>query len=130
MYTDTEHFGQTEGESCATTSTDGTCTITIPKNTEENVFFTGTKTMRPCLICGDGVDELVGFGAVICDKCKEAVMHVRKTLDHSSFDSDYICPTGCGGKLDIQPNMVHYHNMPSCYRYKCNKCGFVEYRRA
>jgi hypothetical protein len=36
------------------------------------------KEVSPCLVCGEGL-EYVGYG--ICDKCKRAILKVRREME-------------------------------------------------
>ena len=62
--------------------------MTILKGTDVNVYG-----QYGCLICGEGVplSSPLDKGPKICDRCKEAVMHVRGQLhiDASKLNGDW-----------------------------------------
>lgn len=48
---------------------------------------TATSIGTPCLICGDTVSIASCYvGPKICDKCKEAVLHVRQQLERDPLE--------------------------------------------
>lgn len=48
---------------------------------------TATSIGTPCLICGDTVTIAFYYaGPKICDKCKEAVLHVRQKLERDPLE--------------------------------------------
>ena len=56
-------------------------TITVNLNKDVNIYKVVTGT--PCLICGETVErDQYSQVPKICDKCKNAVMSVRRLLDY------------------------------------------------
>ena len=43
------------------------------------------KTVSPCLICGEGL-EYVGHG--VCDKCRRAILKVRREMEWTDGATD------------------------------------------
>ena len=82
-----------------------------------------------CPICNEPTD-----GAEVtrvCNKCREAVLFVRRNLINESelikTNSDMYCAK-CGGELERADNYV-YASCPPMYKYVCRNCGSIEWRR-